>query len=85
MVADERLRQPDVVDELGDRRLALGEPAHDAQAVHVGEGLVEGAQLAQVSGWRTIDAMVERIRAGVGTGGAVSWVRLGTGRRINDG
>ena len=30
--------------------LALGEPPHDAQAVHVGQGLVEGAQVAQIVG-----------------------------------
>ena len=50
VVADERLRQADVGDELGDAGLALGEAPHDAQAVHVGEGLVEGAQVAQVVG-----------------------------------
>ena len=48
MVADERLAQADVGDELGDAGLALRQAPHDAQAVHVGEGLVEGAQLARV-------------------------------------
>ena len=33
-----------------DGGLAVGEPAHDAQPVHVGHDLVEGAQLAQVFG-----------------------------------
>ena len=37
-------------DELGDGRLALGQPADDAQPVHVGHDLVEGTQLAQVFG-----------------------------------
>ena len=32
------------------RGLALGQPPHDAQAVHVGEGLVEGPQVAEVFG-----------------------------------
>lgn len=44
----ERLRQPDVVDELGDAGLGVSEPLHDAQPVHVGEGLVEGAQRAEL-------------------------------------
>ncbi len=47
---DERLAEPDVLDQLGDRGLAIGEPAHDAQPVDVGHDLVEGTQLAQVVG-----------------------------------
>jgi hypothetical protein len=39
-----------VVDELGDRRCARGQALDDAQAVDVGEGLVEAAQFAQVVG-----------------------------------
>ena len=50
VMADERLRQADMGDQVVTRGLALGEPAHDAQAVDVGEGLVEGAQVAQVIG-----------------------------------
>ena len=50
MPRHERLRQPDMGDELGDGRLALGQASHDAQPVHVGHDLVEGAQLAQVVG-----------------------------------
>ena len=46
----ERLRQPDMRDELGDGGLAVGEPAHDAQTVDVGHDLVEGTQLAEVFG-----------------------------------
>jgi hypothetical protein len=45
---DEGLRQPHVVDELGNGGLGASEPLHDAQPVHVGEGLVEGAQCAQL-------------------------------------
>jgi hypothetical protein len=47
---DERLRQTDVGDQFRDGRLALGQAPDDAQAVHVGHHLVEGAQLAQVFG-----------------------------------
>jgi hypothetical protein len=43
----ERLRQPDVVDELGDAGLGASEALDDAQPVHVREGLVEGAQRSQ--------------------------------------
>src|SRR4051794_11755237 len=50
MPGHERLAQADVGDQLGDGRLALGEAPDDAQAVHVGHDLVEGAQLAQVLG-----------------------------------
>jgi hypothetical protein len=47
---DERLRQADVVDELGDRRLGVGEPLDDPQPVRVSECLVEGPQRAQLLG-----------------------------------
>ena len=50
VVADERLAQADVGDELGDAGLTVREASDDAQPIHVGEGLVEGAQLAQVVG-----------------------------------
>src|SRR4051794_16912080 len=46
----ERLRQADMGDELGDRRLTVRQPADDPEAIHVGHDLVEGAQLAQVIG-----------------------------------
>src|SRR6185312_9933147 len=47
---NERLAEPDVGDELGDGRLAVRQPAHDPEPVHVGHGLVEGTQLAQLLG-----------------------------------
>ncbi len=50
MVADQRLAEADVGDELGDRRLTVGEAPDDAQPVHVGERLVERAKIAQVLG-----------------------------------
>jgi hypothetical protein len=50
MPRHEGLREPDVGDEFGDRRLALGQTPDDAQPVHVGHDLVEGAQLAQILG-----------------------------------
>jgi hypothetical protein len=39
-----------VVDELGHGRLALGEPANDPEAVHVGQGLVDEADRTEVLG-----------------------------------
>jgi hypothetical protein len=48
--ADERLREADVVDELGDGGRAIRKALDDAQPIDVGEGLVEAAQLAQVVG-----------------------------------
>jgi hypothetical protein len=48
--ADQRLGEPDVVDELGNGRRALGQSLDDAQAVDVRQGLVEAAQLAQIVG-----------------------------------
>jgi hypothetical protein len=47
---DERLGQPDLGDELGDGRLGGGKAADDPKPVHVGEGLVDEAQLAQLLG-----------------------------------
>jgi len=47
---DERLAQADLVDELGDGRLALGEPADDPEPVDVGQGLVDEAYRAEVLG-----------------------------------
>jgi hypothetical protein len=44
----ERLRQADMGDELGDRRLTVRQAADDPEAIHVGHDLVEGTQLAQV-------------------------------------
>jgi hypothetical protein len=41
MVADERLRQPDVRDELGDAGFTIRETTDDTKPVHIGEGLVE--------------------------------------------
>ncbi len=47
---DEGLRESDVGDQFRDGRLALGETAHDAQAVDVGHDLVEGAKLTELFG-----------------------------------
>src|SRR4029079_5517109 len=46
----ERLGQPDLRDELRHGRLARGEAADDAQAIDVGEGLVDEAQLTELVG-----------------------------------
>jgi hypothetical protein len=48
VMRDERLRKPDVVDEIGDRRVAVGQPPDDAEPVHVGERLVECPDAPQV-------------------------------------
>ena len=79
VMADERLGQPDVGDELGDARLAVGQAADDAQAIDVGEGLVERAQLAQLFGLEDDRRDGRTERAGVGTGRSGS----GDSRRIN--
>ncbi len=50
MPRDERLAEPDVVDELGDRRLTLREPPHDSQAIHVRQGLVNQSNGAEILG-----------------------------------
>jgi hypothetical protein len=46
--ADERLREADLRDELGDRRGPGGESADDPQPVDVGERLVDDPKLAQL-------------------------------------
>jgi hypothetical protein len=48
--AHQRLRQADVLDEIPDGGRAAGEAPDDAQAVDVGERLVEQPQLAKVIG-----------------------------------
>ena len=83
VVADERLAEAHVRDELADRGVALGEAPDDAQPVHVGEGLVERPQVAEVIG---LDDDRRDGRADVG-GGRHGWVGTpgGAGRRINGG
>jgi hypothetical protein len=66
MPADERLRQAGVVDELGHTGRPLGEPSHDPQAIHVGQGLVDDLQVAQIVG--LVDDRGQR-RADSGRGG----------------
>jgi hypothetical protein len=48
--AHQRLRQPDVLDEIPDGGRAAGEAPDDAQAVDVGECLMEQPQLAKIIG-----------------------------------
>ena len=50
MPRNERLRQPDLGDELGDGRLGLGQRADDPEPVDVGQRLVDEPQLAQLVG-----------------------------------
>ncbi len=67
MPRDERLGEADLGHEVRNGRFAGGEPANDAQAVHVGERLVDDPQLAQVLGWQ--DGGRDRA-PDVGAGGA---------------
>lgn len=62
----ERLRQPDLRDEVPHGGIAAGEAPDDAKAVHVGEGLVNDLQVAQVV--RLVDDRSDR-RADAGRGG----------------
>ena len=50
MPADQRLRQPDFLDQVGDGGVAAGESPDDPQAIDVGEGLVDDPKLAKVLG-----------------------------------
>ena len=50
MPADEWLREPNVLDEVGHAGVAAGEPLDDPQSVDVGQGLVDEAELSQLLG-----------------------------------
>jgi hypothetical protein len=50
MPRDQRLGQADLGDELGHGRFGAGKGANDPEAVHVGQRLVDQAQLAQLFG-----------------------------------
>ena len=67
MPGDQRLGQPDLRDQLGDRGLAVCQAPDDSQAVDVGEGLVNQTQLTQLLGLE--DGVGDRA-ADVGAGGA---------------
>jgi hypothetical protein len=58
MVRHERLGQSDVLDEVGDGRVAARQTSDDAEPVHVGQRLVEGPDAAQVV--RLIDERRDR-------------------------
>ena len=76
MPADERLGEPDVLDELGHRGRAGRQALDDPQPVDVGEGLVEEAELAQLVG------LVDDRRDGrADPGGRGTQGRLPGGRR----
>lgn len=47
-MADQRLTEPDMVDELGHGGRRLGQPADDSEPVDVRQGLVEDPELAQL-------------------------------------
>ena len=80
MPGHQRLRQPDLRDELGDGRLAGGQASDDAEAVDVGQGLVDEAQLAELVGLE--DGVRDRA-ADVGARGAQGeMLRLGRGAAV---
>lgn len=74
MPRHERLRQPDLGDELGDGCLGGRQAADDPKAVDVGKGLVNEAQLAQLVGLE--DGVRERA-ADAGGRGAQDRLQLG--------
>jgi hypothetical protein len=67
MPGDERLRQADRGHEVRDRGVAGREDADDPEAVHVGQGLVDQPELAQLLGLK--DRVGDRA-ADVGAGRA---------------
>ena len=50
MPADERLREPDLLDQIGDGCVAIREALNDAEPIDVGECLVDDPQLAELVG-----------------------------------
>jgi hypothetical protein len=76
MPRHERLRQPDLRDELRHGRFAMGEPADDPEAIDVGERLVDEAQLTQLVG---LENGVRDRAANVGARGAQSGTPCGLG------
>jgi hypothetical protein len=48
--ADEGLRQADLLDQVRDRGVAVGEALDDAEPIDVGECLVDDPQLAELVG-----------------------------------
>ena len=81
MPADQRLRQPDFLDQVGDRSVAAGESPDDPQPVDVGEGLVDDPQLAKVFGL-VDDRRKGRANAGARGGQSVSPVGVGLLRGV---
>jgi hypothetical protein len=80
--ADERLAEPDVLDEIRDRCVAAGEASDEAEAVHVGERPMDDSQLAEILG--LVDDRRQG-RADSGGRGGQGGSPGGRRRRINDG
>ena len=78
MPADERLRQPDLADQVGDGRVTSRETLDDPEPVDVGERLVDDAQRAQLV--RLVEDRGQR-RADPGGGGTQR--KSSRARRIN--
>jgi hypothetical protein len=78
---DERLGEPDVLDQLGYRRLGAREPLDDPEPVDVGQRLVDEAQLAQLVG--LVDDRRQRRADSGGGGGQGQAPGERASRRIN--
>jgi hypothetical protein len=81
MPADQRLRQPDFLDQVGDGGVAAGQSPDDPQAIDVGEGLVDDPQLTKVLGL-VDDRREGRANAGARGGQRVSPVGVGLLRGV---
>jgi hypothetical protein len=79
---DERLGQADLLDQIGHRRVPIGEALDDPESVDVGERLVDDPQLTELVG--LVDDGRDG-RADSGGGGGQGDLRVGDERRINDG
>ncbi len=73
MPGDEGLGQSDVIDQLGDRRLAVGERRRMRSRFTSAMTLWKARNWRRSSGWTTAAAMVERTRAGDGDIGLRCW------------
>jgi hypothetical protein len=81
MPADQRLREADFLDQVGDGGVAAGESPDDPQAIDVGQGLVDDPKLAKVLGL-VDDRCKGRAYAGARGGQSVSPVGVGLLRRV---
>ena len=81
MPADQRLRQPDFLDQVGDGSVAASQSPDDPQSIDVGERLVDDPQLTKVLGL-VDDRRKGRANAGARGGQSVSPEGVGLLRRV---